>query len=158
MAKKHEGFFNIKGEKNPVYDRIRTGIAKTIDPTLLLSEEIAKFIMDWSAVNKLKKIDKIEVIMRISKIHADDLKKTISWILFKTPAEKADLEVKVLPGKYRCHWESHITHFEHSCHICGSPSSYPLPMIKLRITSGKKTAEIQFKTPDYSLMPTKSEL
>jgi len=53
---------------------------KEIDPTISIGQDIVKFVLDWIAVNKIKKVDKIEINLRSKNIQSDDLEEFLGFL------------------------------------------------------------------------------
>lgn len=120
--------------------RVRTMPLRDIDPTISIGHDIVKFVLDWISVNRINKIDKIEINLRSSKVKSNDLEQFLGTLFFETPLEKTPVVVKQIPMRYRC-TELHTIEKE-NCHICGT-GARDLPSIELRIRSKKGSVELK---------------
>jgi Zn finger protein HypA/HybF involved in hydrogenase expression len=121
--------------------RVRSSTVRNIDPVLTISQDIAKFVVDWAHITKIKKIDEIGVHIEGTNMEEEDLKEMLTAVLMETAGEKAKISVKKERVKHLCH-EHHVT-FEKKCPICGLEGIKELPKIKVQIKAKGKKAEIQ---------------
>jgi len=120
--------------------QVRSSTVKGIDPALTLSQDIAKFVIDWVHISKIKRIDSITVSIEGTEIEPADLQQLLQGMFMETAAENSKINVKKSDVKHFCK-EHHIS-FKKKCSICGMQGIRELPRIKVRLQSKEKKAEI----------------
>lgn len=119
----------------------RSSTVKGIDPALTLGEDIAKFVIDWTHINGIKKIDSIRVDLHGTSISAGDLEQLLSSLLSDVTSKGSDISVGSQAVKHICH-EHHVTHDREKCHICGKNILHEMPRIRIQLKAKDRKAEI----------------
>jgi Zn finger protein HypA/HybF involved in hydrogenase expression len=113
---------------------------KDIDPALTLGEDIAKLVIDWTHINRIKRIDEIGVHLQGTVIAPSDLQQLLGSLLMDVTSKDSKITVEKHDVKHFCH-EHHVTHSK-KCHICGADSIRELPRIQVRLKAKDRKAEI----------------
>ncbi len=121
--------------------RPRPSSVINIDPAVTLGQDVAKLVIDWMHISRIKKIDELSVHLQGTAIDSEDLKQLLEALLMDMISEKAEIKVERKPVKYFCH-EHHVTTHEKKCHVCGQNIIRELPKIHIQIKAKDKKAEI----------------
>lgn len=114
---------------------------QNLDPAITLSQDIARFVVDWAHISGIHKVDKILIHIGGVEVKSSDLKQLLKALLIQTPGEGSEIEVNETHGRYKCR-HYHISS-EKKCAVCGSEHNIQvLPNIKMVIEAGKKKAEL----------------